>query len=90
MRHPVDESRFDQIVHGWIPLVAALLVLAVSVAMDLTRIQAQIIGRKELARLSQCLARTSRIATRGRPRFTAPFVQDDIAGRLPFELGSDV
>lgn len=41
MRHPADESRIDQIVHGWIPLVAALLVLAVSVAMDVTRTQAQ-------------------------------------------------
>lgn len=39
MPHPPDETRIDMLLHGWLPVVAALMVLAVSVAVDLTATQ---------------------------------------------------
>jgi ABC-type nickel/cobalt efflux system permease component RcnA len=37
--HPADETRIDKVMHGWLPVVVAIVVLVVSVLMDLTMTQ---------------------------------------------------
>ncbi|MEX0803202.1 MAG: hypothetical protein WD688_07790 [Candidatus Binatia bacterium] len=36
MSHPVDETKREVFLHGWLPALAAIVVVAVSIVIDLT------------------------------------------------------